>query len=166
MAGWMMRCARRHERHVIAADPAAVRDLLIRLEQGVALAGLTPDERDCTLLVLGEVLNNVVEHGYAGAPGWIGLMPGPRRDGRDWRIVDHAERQVPEGCFRAEMPEEAAEGGFGWPLIMALTEAVATRRRAGFNVMTLQMRADTAGQDAPPRQAGAEGDLQAEACGG
>lgn len=156
-----MRCARRHERHVIAADPAAVRDLLIRLEQGAALAGLTPDERDCTLLVLGEVLNNVVEHGYAGAPGWIGLMPGPRRNGRDWRIVDHAERRVPEGCFRAEMPEEAAEGGFGWPLIMALTDAVATRRKAGFNVMTLQMRAEEAAPAPPPQDS-----MRMGACGG
>jgi serine/threonine-protein kinase RsbW len=143
----MMHCARRRDRHVIAADPAAVRDLLIALEQGPALAGLTGEERECTLLVLAEALNNVVEHGYGGGPGWIGLMPGPRHSGRDWRILDRSQSVPPEECLQAEMPQDAAEGGFGWPLIRALTEEVGLRRCVGFNVLTLQVRAE--GTQAP-----------------
>lgn len=136
-----MHCARRRDRHVIAADPGAVRDLLIALEQGNALAGLTGEERECTLIVLAEALNNVVEHVYGGGPGWIGLVPGPRRSGRDWRIVDRSQSVLPEGCLQAEMPQDAAEGGFGWSLIRALTDEVEMRRCAGFNVLTLQVRA-------------------------
>lgn len=142
MPGLMMRCARRPDRHVIAADPAAVRDLLVALEQGPTLAALTGEERECTLLVLAEVLNNVVEHGYGGGPGWIGLVPGPRRSGRDWRILDRAQSVPPAGCLQAEMPEDAVEGGFGWPLIRALTEGLEMRRWGGFNVLTLRVRAE------------------------
>ena len=66
-----MPCAsRRPDRHVIPADNASVRHLLERLERGPTLAGLSATERDCTLLVLAEAMNNVVEHGYAGGPGW------------------------------------------------------------------------------------------------
>lgn len=129
-----MPCARRSERHVIAADPAAVRGLLERLEAGPALAGLSPAERDCTLLVLAEALNNVVEHGYGGGPGWIGLLRGPERA---WRIVDAAV-PVPQIPVRG-MPGGLAEGGYGWPLIRALTAEVRLRRRRGLNVLTLRM---------------------------
>jgi len=132
-----MPCARRSERHVIPADSASVRGLLERLEQG--LDGLPRDERDCTLLVLAEALNNVVEHGYAGGPGWIGVTRGR---GRAWRIVDAARPFAADAC--AQMPEEAAEGGFGWPLIRALTEDVRLRRTRGMNVLTLRMRAEGA----------------------
>jgi serine/threonine-protein kinase RsbW len=140
----MMHCARRRDRHVIAADPGAVRSLLVALEQGPALAGLTEEERECTLLVLAEAMNNVVEHGYAGGPGWIGLVPGPRRSGRDWRIVDRAQSLPPVGCLQAVMPGDAAEGGYGWPLIRALTEGLELRRCAGFNVLTLRVKAEGA----------------------
>lgn len=133
-----MPCARRSERHVIPADAAAVRGLLERLEEG--LDGLPPDERDCTLLVLAEALNNVVEHGYAGGPGWIGVT---RVRGRAWRIVDAARPFAAEGSDA--MPTGEAEGGFGWPLIRALTEEVRMRRTRGMNVLTLRMRADGVG---------------------
>lgn len=145
-----MHCARRHDRHVIAADPAAVRALLETLQCGPALTSLTEDERDCTLLVLAEALNNVVEHAYGGTPGWIGLVPGPMRSGRDWRIVDRATSPPPMDCLKSEMPADAAEGGFGWPLIRALTEDVELRRRSGFNVLSLRIRADVLLQEGGP----------------
>lgn len=144
-----MPCARRPDRHVIAASPCAVRALLIALAEGPELAGLSEDERDCTLLVLAEVLNNVVEHGYGGDPGWIGVIPGLQRNGRDWRIVDRALHPPPSACLGAAMPEVAAEGGFGWPLIRALTDRLELRRRGGFNVVTVQVRPD--GQGRPTR---------------
>jgi len=131
-----MPCTRRSERHVIAAEAGAVRALLERLEGSPALLALTQDERDCTLLVLAEAMNNVVEHGYDGGSGWIGVA---MRPGRGWRIIDGA-RRVPEGVGASAMPSGAAEGGFGWPLIRALTEEVRLHRRLGKNVLTLRMR--------------------------
>ncbi|MEY4871932.1 MAG: hypothetical protein RLZZ563_1262 [Pseudomonadota bacterium] len=136
----MMPCVPRPERHLIAADPQAVRDLLLALEAGTQMAALTPDSRECALLVLAEALNNVVEHGYPDAVGWIGLLPVPGRAGLAWRIVD-AGRPVPElAQLRVAMPDGPAEGGFGWPLIRALTDEVRLSRRRGWNILTLRMR--------------------------
>lgn len=137
-----MRCVPRRERHVIRACPAAVRGLLERLERGPELADLTEEERDCTLLVLAEALNNVVEHGYRGHPGWIGVLRGARGSGRDWHILDKADAAPEAASMRPDMPGAGAEGGFGWPLILALTEEVALRRRRGFNVLSLRMRGE------------------------
>lgn len=138
-----MPCApRRSERHVIPADAASVRALLQRLEAGPALSALSPGERECTLLVLAEAMNNVVEHGYADGPGWIGLLRA--RDGA-WRIIDRAA-PLP-AIPRRPMPGSAAEGGFGWPLIHALTDAIRIDRKRGLNVLTLQIRSE--GYDTP-----------------
>ena len=134
-----MPCAsRRLDRQVISADVSSVRDLLERLEKGTALSGLSAAERDCTLLVLAEALNNVVEHGYAGSPGWIGLSRA--RDGA-WWIMDGAQ---PFPCVPSSpMPDGSAEGGFGWPLIRALTDDIRLYRKRGLNVLTLRVRPET-----------------------
>lgn len=137
-----MPCVKRRDRHVIAADPAAVRALLERLEHDPALTVLSADERDCTLLVLAEVLNNVVEHGYRGAPGWIGLVPLPGRPGLGWRVVDRAGHGPAPVDLARGMPGQAAEGGFGLPLIRALTERLALRRKRGLNILTLEVRGE------------------------
>jgi serine/threonine-protein kinase RsbW len=136
-----MPCApRRSDRHIIPADAASVRALLERLEAGPALRGLSPEERDCTLLVLAEAMNNVVEHGYAGDPGCIGLVRG---SGGAWRIIDAAAplSEMPS----SPMPDQVAEGGFGWPLIRALSDEIRLARKRGLNVLTVRIRPDNAG---------------------
>lgn len=131
-------------RRVIPATARAVRGLLEEMERAQDMAGLTQDERDCTLLVLAEALNNVVKHGYGGRAGWIAVLPGPGRTGRDWRIVD-AAAPVPETCRRPVVPGGGSEGGFGWPLILALTRHVAMRRRWGLNILSLDVRGEGGG---------------------
>ena len=125
---------------VIPATPVAVRTLLLALEGAASLAGLSDDERECTLLVLAEAMNNIVEHGYAGSDGWIILQPGPGRTGRDWCIIDSAVQAPPEDPAPSLLLDPLPEGGFGWPLIIALTERVTLRRRAGFNLLSLMVR--------------------------
>ena len=129
-------------RRVIPATAEAVRGLLEEMERAPDLAALTPDERDCTLMVLAEALNNVVEHGYGGGAGWIALLPGPGRTGRAWRIVDDAAASVPEACRGARMPDVPRDGGFGWPLILALTRRVVLRRRGGLNILSLDVQGE------------------------
>ncbi len=149
----------RPERHLIGATASAVRGLLLALEEGPYLAGL-PEEARCTaLLVLAEALNNVVEHAYAGGPGWIGVFPIVGQGGKGWRIMDGG-RPAPDFSARpVGMPDGPAEGGFGWPLIRVLTDEVRQSRRRGWNVLTLQLRGgpesgpdtgpDTARKDGP-----------------
>lgn len=130
----------RPERHLIGATAPAVRGLLLMLEEGPHLAGLPDDARCTALLVLAEALNNVVEHAYAGGPGWIGVFPIVGQGGRGWRIMDGG---MPAPDFSARpvvMPDGPAEGGFGWPLIRALTNQVRQSRRRGWNVLTLHLR--------------------------
>jgi anti-sigma regulatory factor (Ser/Thr protein kinase) len=43
------------------------------------------------------------------------------------------------------MPDQAAEGGFGWPLIRALSDEIRLARKRGLNVLTVRIRPDTAG---------------------
>lgn len=135
-----MRCVPRPERHVIAADPQAVRDVLVALEGGSVMAGLSPDSRDAALLVLAEALNNVVEHGYQEDSGWIGLLPVPGGAGLEWRIIDAGQPAPDLAQRRDTMPDGMADGGFGWPLIRVLTDKVRLSRRRGLNVLTLRMR--------------------------
>lgn len=56
-----------------AATPLAVRQTLSRTLHGLAGLRLDPEERGAVELVLAEALNNVVEHAYAGASGWVQL---------------------------------------------------------------------------------------------
>lgn len=126
----------RSDRHLIPADAASVRSLLERLETSAALGDLSRDDRDCTLLILAEALNNVVEHGYAGDPGWVCLS---RRGGHVWRIVDAAAPAPP--LPHPALPPGEAEGGFGLFLIRTLTDHMRLRRLRGLNVLTLHIRA-------------------------
>lgn len=130
----------RPERHLIGATAPAVRGLLLTLEKGAYLSDL-PNEARCTaLLVLAEALNNVVEHAYAGGPGWIGVVPLAGRGGRGWRIIDGGMPAPDFSNLPGVMPDGLAEGGFGWPLIRALTDQARQSRRRGWNVLTLHLR--------------------------
>jgi serine/threonine-protein kinase RsbW len=122
---------------VFDSDPAAVRTALARLLSAAPLHALTEDDRGTVELVLAEVLNNVVEHAYAGASGpvEVGLCATPH--GLACRIVDQGLAMpggaLPEGRLPAAAPSELPEGGFGWHLIRSLTADLTYARCAGQN---------------------------------
>ena len=103
--------------------------------------GHAPEVIEDGTIVLGEVLNNVEEHAYAGrsgAPITVTLDPG----GAVLRyVVEDRGRHYPEGRLpTAEMPashgtalEALPEGGFGWPLVRELTSEVAYTRDGDTN---------------------------------
>lgn len=129
------------ERHMLRADPLAVRHTLQAIEQGPILQAMPADSRDCTLLVLAEVLNNVAEHAYCGQGGPVGVVLRHDRRGLCGRVVDWgAAPPWPDAPPpRAAEPETLPQGGFGWGLIRDLTQNLRLRRRRGCTILSFHM---------------------------
>lgn len=122
----------------LRATADAVRIALGQIMAEPALAALGDDDRGTVEIVLAEVLNNIVEHAYAGQDGWISL-----------RLTCSAAALLAElGDSGAEMPglappagrladlgDDLPEGGFGWFLIRSLTTDLAYERHAGTNLL-------------------------------
>lgn len=112
------------------------------LEQAVAaLERDSPGQAaDAVQIVLGEVLNNVVEHGYRDSPMGAVVL-GLRRCGcaveieiRDWG------RPCPiwaMPCDAAPDPADLAEGGYGWLLIRSLACGIRYRSEGCCNHLSL-----------------------------
>ena len=100
-------------------------------------------------LVLAELLNNIVEHAYAG------------QDGKDIAIDAHWTMHaltvtltdqgvpMPGGCLPGSAdtlatisPETQPEGGFGWGLIHTLAQSLDYRRSDGRNRLRVVVRFD------------------------
>lgn len=130
-----MRC----DRVRFAAEPLAVRAALLRLEAGAVLAPLTGDGRDCVLLVLAEVLNNVAEHAYGGAVGPVAVSLRSRGEIVMARVVDQGivAPALTEGADCD--PDDLPEGGFGFGLIRALASGIDQQRRMGCNVLRFHL---------------------------
>ncbi len=124
-------------RLVIASDPLAVRQALTRILADPALCNRTADLRSRAEIVLAEVLNNIVEHAYAEAPGQITLEMSLRPDKVECSICDTGAQMpglaLPEGKLASRDPDNLPEGGFGWFLIRSLTEDLRYARQNDAN---------------------------------
>lgn len=135
-------------RMVVPGHPLGVRLALQRLAGSSLFEGLCPDTRDATELVLAEVLNNVVEHAYAGRRGAIGLhLSGV--DGGVLCVVRDSGRPMPgavlpKGDPPAIRPDDPPEGGFGWYLIRSLARDLRYRRAGERNLLRLRIPAGSA----------------------
>ncbi|MGY3439016.1 MULTISPECIES: ATP-binding protein [unclassified Marinovum] len=97
-------------------------------------------------LVLAEVLNNVVEHGYGCSGGPIHLELRLVAGDVTCIVTDSGAplpgRTLPQGlpvkldCAREDLPE----GGFGWRLIHQLTNSLDYNRNDGRNQLTLSFQ--------------------------
>ncbi|MCB2136530.1 MAG: ATP-binding protein [Rhodobacteraceae bacterium] len=136
-----------------AAEPFAVRDALCRTM--ARFSGIvSTDAADALELALAEVLNNVVEHGYAGVPaGAVHLSITSGAGVLTCRIVDQGRPmpglRLPEGkigppdCRVHELPE----GGWGWALIRLLTLNLQYERLDGCNRVTFQVPVQSEARD-------------------
>ena len=118
----------------------AVSDLLVSLRRELRTRG-APHAVDATWeLVLAELLNNIVEHAYAGQDRaeivyWLHFRP----CGLQGRVTDHGRPMpglaLPRGEAAAlEVAQDALpEGGFGWNLIRRLARDLDYRREGGMN---------------------------------
>jgi serine/threonine-protein kinase RsbW len=121
---------------VIAGDPMSVRQGLLSLSATVPLCLMSADDRGTAELVLGEVLNNIVEHAYPHAPGLIELMLARTDAGLICQIIDSGLAmqggKAPVGNLPAAKDGPLAdlpEGGFGWFLIRSLTKDLRYERK-------------------------------------
>ncbi|MEZ5776783.1 MAG: ATP-binding protein [Paracoccaceae bacterium] len=137
-------CGDRFHRR-FSAEPIAVRDALrgavARFARGI------PVETCGTLeLALAEALNNIVEHGYAGAnAGSIELRLGCDGSALRCEIADEGEPMpdlaLPEGRMPALSGDPAClpEGGWGWALIRTLASDLTYRRERSFNHLSFRI---------------------------
>lgn len=119
-----------------------VRAALSQLREKLAEMALSDTDEDTAELVLGEVLNNVVEHAYGGGrAGEIRMRCRLLQNGLAFCVCDSGRQmpglRLPSGeppdlaCPRADLPE----GGFGWFLVASQTTGLAYARRRGHNFL-------------------------------
>lgn len=123
------------------ASDGGVRQALLMLRGLLDASGSTGSDAGMIELVLAELLNNVVEHAYSGQDGgqinvcirdkrglvqiWVGDC-GDEPSNTSW--MNRGFPDLPEST------EHLPEGGFGWPIIHALSEKVRYRRHDDQNL--------------------------------
>lgn len=117
-----------------------VHEALRGLTEG-ALSALAEAERTTAQIVLAEVLNNIVEHAYAGQGGRIDLTLSTGADGLRCVVTDCGEPmpsgRLPKG--RSPRPGDLPQGGFGWFLIRSLARDLRYSREGGRNELSFRL---------------------------
>ncbi|WP_323038742.1 ATP-binding protein [Gemmobacter sp.] len=133
-------------RLVIPAEPMAVRQALEQLFATVPPGLLPEDLRMSAEIVIAEVLNNIVEHAYAGSSGDIDLSVQPLHGGLRCSVTDHGapmpDHRLPGGALPAWQPDDLPEGGFGWFMIQALAQDIRYDRIGATNRLTFWLPAE------------------------
>lgn len=145
----MRRAEPRIFHHQFVADPLSVRHAL-RAAMARFLRQMTETEAGTLELILAEVLNNIVEHGYDNSgEGSITLSIVRDRRGMNCAVSDdgaalplecllHGRAGGAEGHVRPD-PGDLPEGGFGWFLIRDLAEDLGYRRENGHNLLAFRL---------------------------
>lgn len=131
-------------RIVIPSDPMAVRLALGALFGRPMASRMSADARDTAQIVLAEVLNNIVEHAYAQAPGEIEVTIEVSRGDLTCRIMDAGlpfpDASLPKGPLAPFCPADPLpEGGFGWHLIRTLSQDLNYHREGERNFLTFRI---------------------------
>nr|WP_255599388.1 ATP-binding protein [Hasllibacter sp. MH4015] len=123
------------------SSPDNVRIALNDMKQAMARHGTPAPLADAAQIILGEVLNNVVEHAYGFEDGHpVRLAIDHRPDGL-WCVITDQGRVMPNGAPPAGiMPQVAGtprddlpEGGFGWAMVREMTDGIRYTRADGEN---------------------------------
>lgn len=127
----------------ISSVEVEVRRALVAVKQSMSDACLCDEDRGTVELVLGEVLNNVVEHAYGPrCKGSIELEC--TTDGNAIRIYvkdsgsPFPDQELPIGNPpNLDRPlEDLPEGGFGWFLVRSLAKELSYSRKNECNTLT------------------------------
>lgn len=128
------------------SDPASVRRALRGVIDTLARQPCAAGARDRVELVLAEVLNNIVEHAYAGWPeGLIELALEWENGALRCVVTDNGRPMPAEGLPEGRLPHhgDLPEGGFGWYLIRSLTTGLSYARVADANRLSFTMILDS-----------------------
>lgn len=129
----------------IPADTLAVREALVRICDALLQRGEREEDLGTVQIVLAEVLNNIVEHAYAGqeAGAEIEIALSRAPEGLWCHVVDQGRQMpgdsLPEGNLPPFSADDLPEGGFGWHLIRLLSQDLAYRRSEGRNHLTFRL---------------------------
>ncbi|TDK46235.1 ATP-binding protein [Antarcticimicrobium luteum] len=140
--------------HRFDATQLAARDGITAVMAQLRAQGLPDRAAGDVELALAEVVNNVVEHGYAGAPGGEVRVDADLTGARlELRVVDTG-RPLPGGhlppCRTVDLdrpPAELPEGGFGWGLIYSLTDTLRYDRKGVCNTLSMRFFLDGTGRE-------------------
>lgn len=129
-----------HFRLVFTGTALAVRAALKELIATLAAEGRDDYLRSTTEIVLGEILNNIVEHAYGpDRQGEVELCCESGQDALWFTIRDHGA-PMPGLCLPPGRPapvdgarQDLPEGGFGWFLVHRLADDLEYCRDAGCN---------------------------------
>ena len=135
----------------IGATSEEVSRALTGLRGNLIRLGL-PEEALIRLeLVLAEIMNNIVEHAYAGADSGDMMLEASVHGRAIWCHLRDKGRAMPGGklpCPRrydldAMRMDDLPEGGFGWGLIHDLTQGLSYRRFAEENHVRFRIDLDS-----------------------
>lgn len=138
---------------MVDGTPLGVRAGLGDLVRSIAGLAVGADDLATTEMVLAEVLNNIVEHAYAGrSDGRIEVIVDRHKAAlacaiSDWGVPMPGNTPPKAKTARIDVPRlDLPEGGFGWSLIHMLTEDLDYLRCGDCNRLTLRipLEADTA----------------------
>lgn len=124
-----------------------MRETLDTIKAEMRSAGILAATRDASQIILGEVLNNVVEHAYTFAEGHpIDLSIWVKDTGLNCRVRDHGA-PMPNGVPPAGITpnidtasrDDLPEGGFGWAMVWKLTEDLQYFRAEGVNELVFRI---------------------------
>jgi serine/threonine-protein kinase RsbW len=121
------------------ADPDYVRNILADVMRNMP-GSVALDTMSALELVLAEVLNNIVEHAFAGQPDdRIDIDIIAAQSGVTCCIQDNGRAMPDEVLPGGDLPDicvepsEMPEGGFGWHLIRSLTSDLTYARTGDVN---------------------------------
>lgn len=124
-------------------DQEQVPDLLNEICLWMTQANASEEKITNVQIVLGEVLNNIIEHGFKdGGFGLIEVEISVAENGTVVRVCDNGAVFTPPQVSQTPLQDKddlngLPEGGFGWFLINAITSSIKFNRRAGKNYLIL-----------------------------
>ena len=112
------------------ASPAELQRIRDGLRAALEDAGGTGSRRDAVVMAVNEACMNVIQHGYAGRPGWIGVTLGLDGDRLEVCIEDGAPALDPARVQPRDLAT-VRPGGLGVHFMRSLMDSVEYRPDPG-----------------------------------